>query len=113
MSQLGGLRGQLAMLRSVSDRPQVIGWLDHLAGNSRRKEKWPSIPKVKAFVESDTRIWQIIKTDDWPTLTDNAKADLQRNLWALAVRTFFDACIRAHKRELEKHQSREEAASGA
>jgi CRISPR-associated protein Csx10 len=113
MSQLGGLRGQLAMLRSVSNRPQVIGWLDHLASNSCRKEKWPSIPKVKAFVESDTRIWEIINPSSWPTLTTNAQAELRQELWALAVRTFFDACIRAHKRELEKHQSREEAAHGA
>lgn len=101
MSQLGGLRGQLAMLRTVLDRPQVIGWLDHLADNNRRRDKWPSIPKVKAFIESDNRIWAIIKTDSWPTLTTNAQEELKRELWTLAVRTFFDACIRAHKRELE------------
>ncbi len=101
MSQLGGLRGQLGMLRRVNDRPQVISWLDHLADNKRRKDKWPSIDKVKALIESDTRIWDIIKTDGWPTLTENAHAELRQELWALAVRMFFDACIRAHKRELE------------
>ncbi len=101
MSQLGGLRGQLAMLRTVQDRPQVIGWLDHLAGNNRRRDKWPSIPEVRAFIESDSRIWDIVKTDSWPTLTTNAQSELKRELWTLAVRTFFDACIRAHKRELE------------
>lgn len=101
MSQLGGLRGQLAMLRSTADRQQVIKWLDHLAGNNRRKDKWPSIAKVKKFIESDSSIWEIIETDGWPTLTTNARAELRQELWALAVRTFFDACIRAHKRELE------------
>jgi CRISPR-associated protein Csx10 len=101
MSQLGGLRGQLAMLRTVRDRPQVIGWLDHLADNNRRRDKWPSIPKVKAFIESDNKIWEIVKTDSWPTLTEGAATQLRQDLWALAVRTFFDACIRAHKRELE------------
>lgn len=101
MSQLGALRGQLAILRTVRDRPQVIDWLDHLADNRRRKDKWPSIDKVKAFIESDSRIWDIVKTDGWPTLTTNAETELKQELWALAVRTFFDACIRAHKRELE------------
>lgn len=101
MSQLGGLREQLAMLRTVSDRPQVIGWLDHLATNNRRKDKWPSISEVKAFIESDSRIWEVIDTGGWPTLTEGAETQLRQELWALAVRTFFDACIRAHKRELE------------
>jgi hypothetical protein len=101
MSQLGGLRGQLMLMQKAEQRQQVIDWLDHLAGNSRRKEKWPSIPNVKAFVKSDSRIWEIIQTNEWPTLTANAQAELRQELWALAIRTFFDACIRAHKRELE------------
>jgi CRISPR-associated protein Csx10 len=113
MSQLGGLRGQLMLMQQAEQRQQVIDWLDHLAGNSRRKEKWPSIPKVKAVVESDSRIWEIIQTDGWPTLTTNAEGELRRDLWALAVRTFFDACIRAHKRELEREQQPKEAARGA
>jgi len=111
MSQLGGLRGQLSMLRSKTNTDQVIAWIDHLAGNSRRKDKWPSIPKVKTFIESESRIWETIKTDGWPTLTADARTELRRELWALAVRTFFDACIRAHKRELEPEQK--EAAHGA
>jgi CRISPR-associated protein Csx10 len=113
MSQLGGLRGQLMLMQKAEQRQQVIDWLDHLAQNKRRAEKWPSIPKVKAFVESDRRIWEIIQTDGWPTLTANAQTELRQELWALAVRTFFDACIRAHKRELEKQQNREEVAHGA
>jgi CRISPR-associated protein Csx10 len=113
MSQLGGLRGQLMLMQQAEQRQQVIDWLDHLAGNSRRKEKWPSIPKVKAVVESDSRIWEIIQTDGWPTLTTNAEGELRRDLWALAVRTFFDACMRAHKRELEREQQPKEAARGA
>lgn len=101
MSQLGGLRGQLAMLRSANDRQQVIDWLEHLANNNRRKEKWPSISKIEDFIKKDERIWEVIKTDHWPTLTANAEKELKKELWALAVRTFFDVCIRAHKRELE------------
>jgi len=111
MSQLGGLRGQLSMLRSTTNAGQVIAWIDHLAGNNRRKDKWPSIEKVKKFIESESRIWETIKTDGWPTLTADAQTELHRELWALAVRTFFDACIRAHKRELEPEQK--EAVHGA
>jgi CRISPR-associated protein Csx10 len=113
MSQLGGLRGQLAMLRSDGDRSQVRGWLDHLANNKRRADKWPSIQKVKEIIESDSRIWEVIKTDNWPTLTTNAQTDLRRKLWAFAVCTFFDACIRAHKRALESEQQQKEVARGA
>jgi CRISPR-associated protein Csx10 len=113
MSQLGGLRGQLAMLRSRADAQQVIAWLDHLAENKRRAEKWPLIPTIKGFIQSESRIWEIIKTGGWPTLTDNAPTEIQRELWALAVRTFFDACIRAHKRELEREPQPEEVARGA
>ncbi len=113
MSQLGGLRGQLAMLRTAADDgPQIIDWLNHLAGNSRRKDKWPSITKVKAFIESAEKIWEIIPTTGFPTLTPNARLQLERELWPLAVRTFFDACIRAHKRELESQQNRTEVNSG-
>jgi len=83
MSQLGGLKGQLAMLRTTADRQQVIGWLDHLARNSRRKEKWPSISKVKDFIQSDSCIWEIIETAGWPTLTDKARDELRQELWAL------------------------------
>lgn len=101
MSQLGGLRGQLMLMQKSDERQHVLDWLKHLDQNKRRKEKWPSIPKVKSFIESDSHIWEVIDTSDWPTLTANAQNELKRELWALAVRTFFDACIRAHKRELE------------
>jgi len=113
MSQLGGLRQQLARLRTPDDRMAIVDWLNHLERNPRRKDKWPSIPKVKELIDNNQRIWDVIQPDAWPTLTQNASTDLKTELWALAVRTFFDACIRAHKRELEKHQSREEAAHGA
>jgi CRISPR-associated protein Csx10 len=112
MSQLGGLRGQLAMLRSAEDRQQVIDWLDHLDGNSRRKDSWPSIQKVKAFLTEEEKIWEAIPTKDWPTLIPNAEEDLKKKLWPLAVRTFFDASIRAHKRKLESGKNQKEASSG-
>lgn len=112
MSQLGGLRGQLALLRSRNDRSQVLNWLDHLKDNNRRKDNWPSVDMVRDFIQSDSRIWDVIKKDDWPTITANGQSQLREELWALAVRTFFDACIRAHKRELESEQQRKEPVRG-
>lgn len=102
MSQLGGLHGQLSLLRKASDRERVISWLDHLALNKRRSVKWPSISKVREIIDTDTRIWKIIETNGWPKLTDNAESQLRQELWPFAVRCFFDACIRAHKRDLEE-----------
>jgi hypothetical protein len=113
MSQLGGLRGQLALLRAVPDRQRILAWLEHLAANPRRRERWPSIPKVKALVEGEARIWEIIDTARWPTLLPGAVTRLRQELWPLAVRTFFDACIRAHQRALENQPARKGATRGA
>lgn len=103
MSQLGGLRGQLARLRSEGDVQPIIGWLDHLAGNPKREEKWPqgAISCVRGLLEQRERIWDTLTCDGWPTLTLGGDDRLRKELWFLAVRTLFDACIRAHKRELE------------
>lgn len=112
MSQLGGLRGQLQLMRSKDQHKLVLDWLKHLGQNNRRKEKWPSITKVEEFINSDARIWEIVQTDKWPTLTEGAATELRQELWAFAVRTFFDACIRAYKRDLES-QSTQEVKRGA
>ena len=106
MSQLGSLRGQLAQLRSPADAPVVLGWLDHLASNPRRRDKWPdeSLPMIRNLLSDPGQIWKIIDTSKWPTLIVGATTRLQQELWALAVRTVFDACIRAHKRDLERQE---------
>ncbi|MBY0523610.1 MAG: hypothetical protein K2R98_09425 [Gemmataceae bacterium] len=103
MSQLGGLRGQLARLRNANDVSSIMGWLGHLERNPRRNDRWPggSIALVRAFLNNPQRIWHEVNCTNWLPLTDGAVSRLQAELWPLAVRTFFDACIRAHKRELE------------
>lgn len=115
MSQLGGLRGQVMLLQTPQNRKPILDWLDHLESNKRRSEKWPanSLKHIREFIGSDNRIWEVIDTKNWPTLTDNAAAELKRQLWAFAVRTLFDACIRAHKRDLEAVQQPKEPAHGA
>jgi CRISPR-associated protein Csx10 len=108
MSQLGGLRNQLARLRTAQDARAVLDWLHHLQQNPRRREKWPngSLDRIESLLQNRGEIWQIIlQSHNWPTLTKDATQQLQQELWPLAIRMFFDACIRAHKRELEEHQS--------
>jgi CRISPR-associated protein Csx10 len=106
MSQLGSLRGQVAQLRGAADAQAILAWLDHLAANDRRREKWPNgaIGKVRDLVEKPAGVWLELTAQDWPTLTDGAKERLREELWALAVRTLIDACIRAHKRDLETRE---------
>lgn len=103
MSQLGGLRGQLAQLRDEADVQPIVGWLDHLAKNPKRNEKWPSgaIGCIRDLLKQRQRIWDTLKCDGWPTLTEGASDRLRTELWSLAMRTLLDACIRAHKRDLE------------
>jgi CRISPR-associated protein Csx10 len=109
MSQLGALRGQIARLRGDADVPAILGWLNHLAGNPKREEKWPrgAITCIRGLIGEEERVWDMLQGADWPTLTEEAAASgqaavrLRAQLWPLAVRTLFDACIRAHKRELE------------
>ncbi len=108
MSQLGGLRSQLARLRKSDDNRSILDWLDHLQKNPRRREKWPdgSLQQIETLLKNRGEIWEkILEPDNWPTLTRDAAQQLKKELWPLAVRMFFDACIRAHKRELEEHQS--------
>jgi CRISPR-associated protein Csx10 len=82
----------------------ILDWLTrHLEANARRRDRWPngSIESIRQFLTDTQRLWNTLNPSAWPTLTANAQTELRRDLWALAVRTFFDACIRAHKRELE------------
>jgi CRISPR-associated protein Csx10 len=130
MSQLGGLRNQVAAIRNRGDEAAAIDWIEHLESNPRRKEKWPenSLQEIKDILDNKDKIWQILASSDetltdssdttsgnttrttnsnspqWPTLTENAHSELKRELWPMAIRAFFDACIRAHKRDLEGQQ---------
>lgn len=107
MSQLGGLRAVVLQLRSWTDHGLVKSWLDHLAKNKRRAEKWHgTIPKIKTLFEKPGAIWSILAPESWPSLTPAAPQRLRVELWAVAVRTFVDACIRAHKRQLDQKERR-------
>lgn len=104
MSQLGGLREQLARLLAPGDERQVLGWLEHLRDNQRRSEKWPpgSLESIEKVLTDPRQVWELLQPADLSTLTADGEQVLRKELWPLAVRALFDACIRAHKRELER-----------
>lgn len=103
MSQLGGFRNQLALLRRPADRQQVLSWLSHLEQNPRRQAKWPesALRLVRKILDDHTKVWELLGLLDPETLTTQGQQTLREELWPLAVRALFDACIRAYKRDLE------------
>jgi CRISPR-associated protein Csx10 len=107
MSQLGGLRDALALLRSPADAPRSLAWLDALEGNQRRRDKWPpgALAVVRRLLEDEQGVWEVLGGAEtavpWPTLTAGAERRLRAELWTLGVRALVDACVRAHKRERE------------
>ncbi len=119
MSQLGILRSIFKQLHQ-GDNDQIKSveqWLSKL--ENERKNKWhpESFDKLKKLVANPSYIWDLIDDDDWKsigfdykglTLTTTGKEDLQQELWSEAVQTVVDACIRAHKRELEQLNGGEE-----
>ena len=118
MSQIGGLRSAISRLQRKEDAPIITGWLDHLKETKSRLEKWSKnskeaenkIERIKALIEQHSKVWLVLcetkisGTDAWtsPLTLVRSKEELQKRLWAEAVRALFDACARAHKRELEK-----------
>ncbi len=114
MSQLGALRNVLGRLHKPGDEAQVKDWLKHLQKTKRREEKWPedAISNTRNLLEDVNSVWTNLRCVDWPAVTQDAEVRLKAELWPLAVRTLFDACIRAHKRDLEHyHKSRAKGAA--
>ncbi len=120
MSQIGGLRSAVMRLQKIEDKQLVIDWLGHLKDTKNRIEKWDkgkNITKAKELVDNkliplfDTteKVWLILcdtKIDDvnvWksPKILVQTKEELQKKLWAEAVKSLFYACQHAHKRDTE------------
>jgi CRISPR-associated protein Csx10 len=99
MSQLGGLRAQVSQLHEKTDAQAIEDWLRHLGRNRKRADKWPpgAIDQALNLVSDDGMVWRLLECQGWP----GDETTLKKRLWPLAVRTLLDACIRAHKRELE------------
>jgi CRISPR-associated protein Csx10 len=104
MSQLGALRSVVSRVQSFEDSNKVINWIQSLSEVKSRKEKWnkDSLDNIKKLLTQSDLIWQYLKIADDLTLTNDAKKQLQSELWAETVRTLINTCIVAHKRDLEK-----------
>lgn len=113
MSQLGALRSIINRLQEPECPNQtsgVMGWLQHLEKTPNRKDKWPSrtLQQIKDLVCERQTVWQLLAGSDNDvdlsnlTLIERGDSNLKHRLWAEAVKTLVDACIRAHKRNEEQ-----------
>jgi len=108
MTQLGALRSvssKLQELKTDNSNP-VIHWLNQLEKVNNRKEKWKnnSLTRIRNLVTEQEKIWEILQIPDNLTITATGTQEIKQKLWAQAIRTLIDACIRAHKRDLESQQ---------
>ncbi|HIK42617.1 RAMP superfamily CRISPR-associated protein [Thermoleptolyngbya sp. M55_K2018_002] len=130
MSQLGGLRSVLSQLKFNQKEP-VLSWIENI--REKRSSKWDAtkdgLDKIERLIHEETQIWQGISAAlchadpnqnslNHPslqelTLTQTGESDLKQELWAEAVQVVIDACIRAHKRELEELEKKQEQAGVA
>lgn len=118
MSQLGALRSVLNQLHQCEDAVKVTNWNARLRNSENRKREWPqghkdqkgSLELVDELVSDKKRVWELIKDDEvsWAqfTITQDGEMALVNDLWAEAVRILVDACVRAHKRDLEEVQKK-------
>ncbi|QMS86109.1 hypothetical protein HUN01_00305 (plasmid) [Nostoc edaphicum CCNP1411] len=123
MSQLGALKsilGQLHKPENPREPGVVTQWLNNLEDTPNRKDKWSpqSLQTIRALISDENQIWNTLNLNFAEiTLTSTGQQDLTarqwRNitneqwqksdqLWTEAVQALVDACIRAHKRDLEK-----------
>jgi CRISPR-associated protein Csx10 len=123
MSQIGGLRSVISRVRKFNDTGLVESWLEHLKETNNRRDKWSKdkttaeniLDEIKSLVVEKDKIWEVLreaKTNEEPiwqspkTLTDR-DLEKEEKLWTEAVRALFDACARAHKRDLEDQEKKQ------
>lgn len=110
-SQLGALRTVLTRMQTQTDKQQVQNWLNHLRKTDNRKDKWldSALNTIESFLENQNLIWkqlsEVGQQNDlkliFPTLRAEAKANLEQELWAEAVRALFAVAIRYEQRDRE------------
>lgn len=113
MSQLGALRSVVQQITSFEDRERSLSWIRHLRETKNRSDKWPDerdpvtqrptkLKGVEQLFATESRIWEVMGwVTEPPTLTSDGSQRLKNQFWAETVRSLIEACIRAHKRELE------------
>jgi len=116
LSQIGGLRSVVGRLKAPK-ATNVIGWLDHLEATPNRLERWDSrsekgkdkLKRIRELLTDENKVWVILCETElnglnvWNTPGELIQSGdtLRKNLWAEAVKSLFDACARAHKRDTE------------
>jgi CRISPR-associated protein Csx10 len=120
MSQIGGLRSVITRLQKDNDKKLVESWLDHLKRTENRRKKWgqewrSKITEIEKLIIEESKIWLILdettidgkKVWNSPAMLIRTKEQLQQKFWTEAVRALFDACARAHKRDLEDQEKKQ------
>ena len=118
LSQIGGLRSAIGRLKlDGSNKNVVTEWVKHLEITENRRKIWDStnesysdkLNKIKKLINDETEVWKMLEQADstsrpyWNLSTEfvTPRTEIQTKLWAEAVKSLFDACARAHKRETE------------
>lgn len=121
-TQLGALNSTLQQMRSTEtqDKDIVLNWIKKIQDTPNRHDKWqigndsPALTKIQVLINNQEKIWEILALNlNDITLTESGKHKLKQELWAEAVRTFIDACIRAHRRGHEQIEQEQLAGQGA
>ncbi|MFM7885408.1 MAG: hypothetical protein ACKPCM_01655, partial [Pseudanabaena sp.] len=126
MSQLGSLRsiiGQLKQPETQTLRGVVTIWIEnhlkYIDEKGREKGKWAGKDKlepIQKLVSDKDEVWKRLATDSEEfkrlTLTETGEENLKKELWVEAVQTLVDACIHAHKRDLEKQDKSKQSSQG-
>ena len=72
-------------------------------------DRWPkdAIRKLERLIEEPGRVWEeeIVPAQAWLSLTEDGSERLRQDLRFEAIQMLIDACIRAHKREMESQAS--------
>lgn len=124
MSQLGALRSVLRRLGKPENPAEpgvILKWLKHIEETPNQKDKWEleTLQEIRSLITDETEIWKLLEFDFLKfTLTSTGERDLKGQqwqnmtdeqwqksdqLWTETIQILFDACIRAHKRDIEAH----------
>lgn len=99
-SQIGSLRSVIMRLKDDGSNKRIVPeWLEHLKATSNRLDKWKTFGEIVNLFANDKQnlVWEKLGWQEPPVMLNGSK--IKEELWAEAVRTLFDACARAHKRD--------------
>jgi len=123
MSQVGGLRSAIMRLMQPKDE-LVLGFLKHLKDTDNRVEKWDvkknkekakkKLEQIEDLINDKNKVWLILcdtkvnNLNVWstPRTLLQTEDQMRSGLWADAVKSLFDACARAHKRDMEREEQK-------